>query len=149
MSSLTTAEKVTVLNTVISTTSQDLHTHYSELLNRQAGSITNGNILAAKQQELQSTLDKLTREADTRDTEFADRMASGAGKLSFLQARGFNTWQDYVLGAFFLSYAFAVFVLIIYVARFSKKDKLMVSAYVLLFATVFAFIIGFILIRFA
>jgi hypothetical protein len=148
MGDLTTAEKITLLNTVVSSTCQDLYTEYSQIRGNSAADVTNSNVLSAKKRELQAQLDELKRQAEANNTEFADRLNSGDGKISFWQARGLTTLQDRVLAAFFSSYVFAVFVLLIYIFMYSTT-KLQGVLFTLFFAGVIALLIAMVLIRLA
>ena len=148
MGDLTTAEKITLLNTVVSSTCQDLYTEYSQIRGKSATDVTNSNVLSAKKREMQAKLDDLKRQAEANNTEFAERLNGGDGKISFWQARGLTTLQDRVLAAFFASYVFAVFVLLIYIAIYSTK-KLQAVLFTLFFTGVIAVLIAMVLIRFA
>lgn len=148
MGDLTTAEKITLLNTVVSSTCQDLYTEYSQIRGNSATDVTNSNILTAKKRELQADLDGLKRQSEANDLEFSDRLNSGDGKISFWQARGLTTLQDRVLAAFFASYVFAVFVLLIYVAIYSTT-KMQGVLFVIFFAFIIGCLIAMVLIRLA
>ena len=114
MGSLDTNAKITVLRGAL-TQAQDLFTQYRQVIGSNAGGITNMGVLKSQQMALNSELKSLTATADTLNTEFQDRNGSAP------KGTGFSTKQDWILASFFISYAFAPLVVIIYILRYSTK----------------------------
>jgi VIT1/CCC1 family predicted Fe2+/Mn2+ transporter len=114
MGSLDTNAKITVLRGAL-TQAQDLFTQYRQVIGTNAGGITNMEVLTSQQSALKSELNSLTATADTLNTEFEDRMGDAP------KGTGISTRQDWILASFFISYAFASLVVIIYILRYSTK----------------------------
>lgn len=115
-----------------------LYTEYDQRLKNQAVEIRQKTELENQKVALEAKLAAIKSSADTYDREFLDRTA-GVGssevvRSGFWARRGFRTFQDWVLAAFFLAYALVgLGITGLLVARANKK---LAAAFICLTATV-------------
>lgn len=126
--------RLTTTTNLLNTSAPTLQTQYMQM-QRNLGTLNSQKeSIDAEVVALQAKLANLRSSADTYDREFLDRSKEGAG---FWTRRGFVTFQDWVLAAFFVVYALTAFVFVAFALVFSKKK--VVAVFMILSA---AFVIG-------
>lgn len=135
------------LDTVINNTLPNMFTQYKDLVHKRV-SVREQNVnLQEEVRLLEAKHASLQAAADTYDREFLDR----GGKTppsTFWTRRGFQTFQDWLLGALFLIYALVSLGLLSYVLLYSKK-KIQGGATVLVTAVILGVIMVGVISRFA
>ncbi len=138
---------LTYLKTVVDQTLPNMFTQYKDLDNKRMSIQSQNATLQEEVRLLEAKHASLQAAADTYDREFLDR----GGKTppsTFWTRRGFQTFQDWLLGALFLVYGMVSLGLLSYVLLYSKK-KIQGSVIVILTAVILGVIMVGVISRFA
>jgi hypothetical protein len=139
--------RLTLFDSMVTNTLPTLRTQYTTMVNAGTALRNQNTGLQTELRELQTKQASLQTVADTYDREFLDR-GGRPPKATLWSRRGFHTFQDWLLGAFFLIYALVSLALLVYVVVYSKK-KLQGGAIVLSVAVILGIIMVGLIARFA
>ncbi len=138
-------ERLTVLDAMVTQTIPNLHGQYMTTVNASTALQGQNTGLQAQVRELEAKHAALQATADTYDREFLDRPPVAMG---FWSRAGFQTFQDWILAAFFLLYGVVCLIALVFVLKFSNK-KLQGGALVVGVSVVFGVMMTGVISRFA
>ena len=137
--------RLAVLNSVVTQTLPTLQTQYTQTVRASATLGDQNSGLQDQVRRLEAKHASLEKVADTYDREFLDRPRVAS---TFWTRRGFQTFQDWLLGAFFLVYAIVCLGLLGYTLLYSTK-KLQGAALVVAVSVVLGVMMTGVISRFA
>jgi len=113
-----TPARLAVLNSVVTQTLPTLQTQYMQTMRASASLGDQSSGLQDQVRNLEAKHASLEKVADTYDREFLDRPRIAS---TFWTRRGFQTFQDWLLAAFFLVYAVICLGILGYTVLYSTK----------------------------
>ncbi len=137
---------LSALNLTLLQTLTNMQSQYIDYKNKGGQLRDQNSALQEEVRTLEAKHASLQAVADTYDREFLDR--GQLGEPSFWSRRGFNTFQDWLLGAFFLIYAIVCLAILTYTVLYSTK-KLQGAAIVLGVSIVLGIMMTGVIARFA
>lgn len=133
--------RLTTLNSMVMQTLPNLQAQYTTLARASAQLGGQNSDLQKQVQALEAKHAALQKTADTYDREFLDR-GTAAIKPGFWSRRGFHTFQDWLLGAFFLVYAVVCLGLLAVVLLYSTKKLQGAAAVIIVSVLLGAMMVG-------